>query len=234
MMLLNIEKINTYYKEAHILFDMSLQVEDGECVSLLGRNGAGKTTTLRSVLGLTPARDGKVIFKGEDITRLPYYVAANRGIGLVPQGRRIFPNLSVEQNLRVGIRKESPRKDWDLNRVYQYFPQLQNMRMRKGWNLSGGEQQMLALARALIGNPDFIMMDEPSEGLAPIIVKEVMEIVESLHEHKIATLLVEQNAKMALKISQRCYVMSNGRVQHEGTSESIRTNPELQKSLLGI
>jgi branched-chain amino acid transport system ATP-binding protein len=233
-MLLTVDKINTYYKEAHILFDLSLHVEDGECISLLGRNGAGKTTTLRSILGLTPARDGSVIFKGEDITSLPYYVTANRGIGLVPQGRRIFSNLSVEQNLRVGIRKDAPRKDWNLSRVYEYFPQLQKMRTRKGWNLSGGEQQMLAIARALIGNPDFILMDEPSEGLAPIIVQEVMEIVESLHQHDIVTLLVEQNAKMALKISQRCYVMSNGRVQYEGPSEEIRTNPELQKKLLGI
>jgi branched-chain amino acid transport system ATP-binding protein len=159
---------------------------------------------------------------------------ANRGIGLVPQGRRIFPNLTVEQNLRVGIRKDAPRKDWDLNRVYDYFPQLKSMRMRKGWNLSGGEQQMLAIARALIGNPDFILMDEPSEGLAPLIVKEVMEIVQDLHQHKIATLLVEQNAKMALTVSQRCYIMNNGQVQFESESETIRTDPELMKKYLGI
>jgi branched-chain amino acid transport system ATP-binding protein len=233
-MLLTVDKINTYYKEAHILFDICLHVEDGECVSLLGRNGAGKTTTLRSILGLTPPRDGTVVFKGEDTTRLPYYMIANRGIGLVPQGRRIFPNLTVEQNLRVGIRKDAPRKDWDLNRVYDYFPQLKSMRMRRGWNLSGGEQQMLAIARALIGNPDFILMDEPSEGLAPLIVKEVMEIVQDLHQHKIATLLVEQNAKMALTVSQRCYIMNNGQVQFESKSETIRTDPELMKKYLGI
>lgn len=149
-------------------------------------------------------------------------------------GRRIFPNLTVEQNLRVGIRKDAPRKDWDLNRVYDYFPQLKSMRMRRGWNLSGGEQQMLAIARALIRNPDFILMDEPSEGLAPLIVKEVMEIIEDLHQHKIATLLVEQNAKMALKVSQRCYIMSNGQVQFESESETILTDPGLMKKYLGI
>jgi len=233
-MLLSLDKINTFYGLAHILYDVSLSVEEGETVSLLGRNGAGKTTTLRSIMGLTVPASGTILYKGEPINGLPNYVIANKGIGYVPDDRRIFSNLTVEQNLIVSIRKEAARQDWNIEKVYSQFPQLSSLRKRKGWNLSGGEQQMLAIARALMLNPDLILVDEPTEGLAPIIVKEVAKVLEELSGEKITILLVEQNAKLALNLSSRCYVLSDGHLFYEGVCNVVKQDPDLMKRCFGV
>ena len=233
-MLLSLDKINTFYGLAHILYDVSLSVEEGETVSLLGRNGAGKTTTLRSIMGLTVPASGTILYKGEPINGLPNYVIANKGIGYVPDDRRIFSNLTVEQNLIVSIRKEAARQDWNIEKVYSQFPQLSSLRKRKGWNLSGGEQQMLAIARALMLNPDLILVDEPTEGLAPIIVKEVAKVLEELSGEKITILLVEQNAKLALNLSSRCYVLSDGHLFYEGVCNVVKKDPDLMKRCFGV
>jgi branched-chain amino acid transport system ATP-binding protein len=233
-MLLLLDKINTFYGLAHILYDVSLSVEEGETVSLLGRNGAGKTTTLRSIMGLTVPASGTILYKGEPINGLPNYVIANKGIGYVPDDRRIFSNLTVEQNLIVSIRKEAARQDWNIEKVYSQFPQLSSLRKRKGWNLSGGEQQMLAIARALMLNPDLILVDEPTEGLAPIIVKEVAKVLEELSAEKITILLVEQNAKLALNLSSRCYVLSDGHLFYEGVCNVVKQDPDLMKRCFGV
>jgi len=233
-MLLSLDKINTFYGLAHILYDVSLSVEEGETVSLLGRNGAGKTTTLRSIMGLTAPASGAILYKGEPINGLPNYVIANKGIGYVPDDRRIFSNLTVEQNLIVSIRKEAARQNWNIEKVYCHFPQLSSLRKRKGWNLSGGEQQMLAIARALMLNPDLILVDEPTEGLAPIIVKEVAKVLEELSGEKITILLVEQNAKLALNLSSRCYVLSDGHLFYEGVCNVVKQDPDLMKRCFGV
>jgi len=233
-MLLTLDKINTFYGLAHILYDVSLSVEEGETVSLLGRNGAGKTTTLRSIMGLTPPASGTILYKGKPINGLPNYAIANKGIGYVPDDRRIFSNLTVEQNLIVGQRKDAARRDWNIDKVYGYFPQLSSMKGRKGWNLSGGEQQMLAIARALMLNPDLMLVDEPTEGLAPIIVKEVAKVLEELSREKITILLVEQNAKLALNLSSRCYVLSDGHLFYEGVCNVVKQDPDLMKRCFGI
>jgi branched-chain amino acid transport system ATP-binding protein len=233
-MLLSLDKVNAFYGLAHILYDVSLSIAEGETVSLLGRNGAGKTTTLRSIMGLTPPASGKILYKGEPISGLPSYVIANKGIGYVPDDRRIFPNLTVEQNLIVGIRKGADRQDWNIEKVYRYLPQLSSLKNRKGWNLSGGEQQMLAIARALMLNPDLLLVDEPTEGLAPIIVKEVAQILQQLSKEKITILLVEQNAKLALSLSSRCYVLSDGHLFYEGISDVVKEDPELMKRCFGV
>lgn len=233
-MLLSLDKVNAFYGLAHILYDVSLSVAEGETVSLLGRNGAGKTTTLRSIMGLTPPASGRILYKGEPISGLPSYVIANKGIGYVPDDRRIFPNLTVEQNLIVGLRKGAAGRDWNIEKVYRYLPQLSSLKNRKGWNLSGGEQQMLAIARALMLNPDLLLVDEPTEGLAPIIVKEVAQMLRELSKEKITILLVEQNAKLALSLSSRCYVLSDGHLFYEGVSDVVRQNPELMKRCFGV
>jgi branched-chain amino acid transport system ATP-binding protein len=233
-MLLSLEKINTFYGLAHILYDVSLSIGEGETVSLLGRNGAGKTTTLRSIMGLTPPASGTILYKGEAINGLPNYVIANKGIGYVPDDRRIFSNLTVEQNLIVSIRKKAARQNWNIEKVYSHFPQLSSLRKRKGWNLSGGEQQMLAIARALMLNPDLILVDEPTEGLAPIIVKEVAKVLEELSGEKITILLVEQNAKLALNLSSRCYVLSDGHLFYEGVCNVVKKDPDLMKRCFGV
>ena len=233
-MLLSLDKINTFYGLAHILYDVSISVEEGETVSLLGRNGAGKTTTLRSIMGLTPPASGTILYQDEPINGLPSYVIANKGIGYVPDDRRIFSNLTVEQNLIVSIRKEAARQNWNIEKVYSHFPQLSSLRKRKGWNLSGGEQQMLAIARALMLNPDLILVDEPTEGLAPIIVKEVAKVLEELSGEKITILLVEQNAKLALNLSSRCYVLSDGHLFYEGVCNVVKQDPDLMKRCFGV
>jgi len=233
-MLLTLDKINTFYGLAHILYDVSLSVEEGETVSLLGRNGAGKTTTLRRTMGLTQPASGTILYKGKPINGLPNYAIANKGIGYVPDDRRIFSNLTVEQNLIVGQRKDAARRDWNIDKVYGYFPQLSSMKGRKGWNLSGGEQQMLAIARALMLNPDLMLVDEPTEGLAPIIVKEVAKVLEELSKEKITILLVEQNAKLALNLSSRCYVLSDGHLFYEGVCNVVKQDPDLMKRCFGI
>ena len=233
--ILDVDRINSFYGEAHVLHDVHLKVLEGESVALLGRNGAGKTTTLRSILGLTPARTGKITFKGQDITNLPTNVIAQLGVGWVPDNRRIFPTLSVQQNLEIARTKRGGKnREWGLDRVFRHFPMLKELLKQKGETLSGGEQQMLSIARTLMGNPDLILLDEPSEGLGPLIVREVMNIIEELASTNITTVLVEQNSVLALRICSRVYVLDDGKTAHEGTSEELTANEELKKQLLGI
>jgi len=233
--ILDVVKINSFYGEAHILHQVQLQVKQGEAVAILGRNGAGKTTLLRSILGLTPARTGKISFQGIDITHLPTNEIANLGIGWVPDDRRIFPTLTVRQNLEIARKKDPDGKvRWDLDRVYRHFPALKDLANQKGETLSGGEQQMLSIARTLMGNPKLILLDEPSEGLAPLIVREVMNIIEELASTNITTVLVEQNSVLALRVCSRVYVLDDGKTVHEGTAEELAASEELKRQLLGI
>jgi len=231
--MLDVHAINTFYGEAHILHEVSLRVGKGETVSLLGRNGAGKTTTLRSILGLTPARTGQISLKGENITRSLPHMIARRGVRWAPDNRRIFPTLTVQRNLEIA-RRYAAQGDWDLQAIYRHFPVLERYKDRKGEFLSGGEQQMLAIARTLMGNPDLLLLDEPSQGLAPKIVREVMRIILELKQKGISILLVEQNSVMALAVSERCYILDDGRIVHESASRDLDVNKELKRDLLGI
>jgi branched-chain amino acid transport system ATP-binding protein len=203
------EGLNTFYGKSHILHDVGLTVAEGSITTLLGRNGAGKTTTLRSLVGLTPPRSGRVWLFGDDITGRPPYRIAAAGVGYVPEGRRVFANLTVDENLRVPIERPGP---YTLERVYQLFPRLGERKQNLGRQLSGGEQEMLSIGRALLLNPRLLILDEPSQGLAPLIVKEVFRIVAQMREEGISVLLVEQNVRMSLEISDHAYVLENGQM----------------------
>ena len=233
--ILVVDKIDSYYGEAHVLHQIELEVKQGEAVAVLGRNGAGKTTLLRSILGLTPAKSGAIAFQGKDITHLPTNDIANLGLGWVPDNRRIFPTLTVRQNLDIASKKGVDGKTrWGLERVYQHFPALKELANQKGETLSGGEQQMLSIARTLMGNPSLILLDEPSEGLAPLIVREVMNIVLELTATNLTTVLVEQNSMLALKVCKRVYVMDDGKNVYQGTAEEMLADDQLKQQLLGI
>jgi branched-chain amino acid transport system ATP-binding protein len=233
--ILNVDKINSFYGEAHVLHQIQLEIRQGEAVAILGRNGAGKTTLLRSILGLTPARTGTIKFQGNDITHLPTNEIANLGLGWVPDNRRIFPTLTVQQNLEIAEKKGNAGKvRWDLERVYRHFPALKELANQKGETLSGGEQQMLSIARTLMGNPSLILLDEPSEGLAPLIVREVMEIIRELTATNLTTVLVEQNSMLALRVCKRVYVLDDGQNVYEGTAEELLADSRLKQQLLGI
>lgn len=232
---LTVENINTYYGLSHILFDVSLHVDQGEVVVLLGRNGAGKTTTMLSIMGLNPPKTGTINYKGKDITSLAPYKVARSGIGFVPEDRRIFPDITVLGNLDVG-RKYSKNKDnkWTLERIYQLFPILKDFSNRHGGTLSGGEQQMLTIARSLMGNPDFLLLDEPSEGLAPLIVKVLGEFIEVIKNEGMTVLLSEQNTKFALKHADRAYIVDNGSIKFEGSIAQLEQNEEIKKRYLAV
>ena len=230
--MLAVDDIHTYYGTSHILQGVSLHVEAGESISLLGRNGAGKTTTIRSIIGFSRPRAGRITFDGRAINGLPPHRIVKSGIALVPQGRRIFPALSTEENLLIAAgRANGP---WDLARVYRTFPRLEERRSNGGGQLSGGEQQMLALARALMLNPKLLLMDEPSEGLAPLFVREIGEIIRGLKEHGLAVLLVEQNLGLGLSVADRCYVLNKGQIVYESTAEALRTNEDVKRQYLGV
>ncbi len=231
--MLEIKNIHTYYGLSHVLFGISLKVNTGEVVSLLGRNGVGKSTTIKSIVGLTPPKSGQIIFKGQDITTTPTRKMVKLGICYVPDSRRIFPDLSVRENLEIasGIKSEGP---WDIEKVCNLFPVLRKYENRRGGNLSGGEQQMLAIARALLGNPELLILDEPTEGLAPLIVKELEEQILELRATGISILLAEQNLKSALKLADRCYVIERGQVRFEGTVNSLSENEEVRNKYLLI
>jgi branched-chain amino acid transport system ATP-binding protein len=234
-MQLEVQGIHTFYGLSHILFDVSLQVDRGEVVVLLGRNGAGKTTTMRSIMGLTPPKQGTITFNGKDITRLAPYRVARIGIGFVPEDRRIFPDLTVHANLDVGRRRAGGTgSKWTTERIYSLFPRLKELAARRGGNLSGGEQQMLTIARTLMGNPDLILLDEPSEGLAPIIVKVLGDFLEILKQEGITVLLSEQNVKFALKHSDRCYIVDNGHIKYEGSVADLEKDEEVKKRYLAV
>ena len=233
-MILIVEKINTFYGHSHILFDVNLTIAEGEVVSLLGRNGAGKTTALRSIMGLTPPREGSVRWLGEEVQRLKPHAIARKGVGFVPEDRRIFSRLSVEENLEIGAFKLDRPTGWTLERIYGLFPQLEQLKAHKGNQLSGGEQQMLAIARALMGAPKLVLLDEPSEGLAPAIVKDVGEMIGTLKDEGIAVLLVEQNARFACRLSDRVYIIDNGRVRFGGTVAQLEEDEELKSRYLAV
>ncbi len=233
--MLEVKSINTFYSNAHILFDLSIRVDQGECVSLLGRNGAGKTTTLRSIMNLTAPKNGDVIFKGRNLKGLLPYKVAQEGIAFVLEDRRIFPTLSVEENLEIGYKKGTENQVfWSLERVYEVFPRLLELRERSGGNLSGGEQQLLSIARAIMGNPDLLILDEPTEGLAPIVVENLVSAIELLKKEKMTVLLVEQNINVALALADRCYVIDHGTVITEDTADNIRANEKMRNELLGV
>lgn len=232
-MILEVEQIDTYYGETQALFGVSLAVDEGEVVALLGANGAGKTTALRSVLGLTPARHGGIRFDGRDITRAHTHEIAKSGIGWVPDDRRIFPTLTVERNLAIA-RKKTRFRGWDYKDCFEIFSALEYLMQRECENLSGGELQMLAIARALVGAPGLVLFDEPSQGLAPKIVQDVMKTIRRLKDEGIAVLLVEQNVASALEIADRAYVMDHGSIVHEGAAAELLADEAKRKRLLGI
>jgi branched-chain amino acid transport system ATP-binding protein len=222
--------LHTYYGKSHILHGVGLTVEAGRITTLLGRNGAGKTTTLRSLIGLTPPREGRITIFGEDTTRWPPYRVAALGVGYVPEGRRIFANLTVEENLQVPLVRAGP---WDPARVFTLFPRLGERRNNRGRQLSGGEQEMLAIGRALILNPRLLILDEPSQGLAPLIVREVFNIVARMRSEGISVLLVEQNARMSLEIADDAYVLDDGNVVYSGPAAELRADEERVQELAG-
>lgn len=230
--LLSLNQINTYYGKSHILHDVTLEIREKEVVCLLGRNGAGKTTTLKSIMGTNPPRSGQMLFKSFEITRSSPEFIARLGIGIVPEGRRIFPNLTVEQNLLIA-RRERGSNGWDLEKVYTYFPKLKTLRQRRGEHLSGGERQMLAIARALMGNVELLLLDEPFEGLAPSIVADVRHILEQIRGET-TLLLVEQNAHIALSLSDWAYVINNGQIIYAGDTRELIENEELRVRSLGV
>jgi len=228
--MLDVEGIHTYYGGSHVLHGVSLRVGPGEAVALLGRNGAGKTTAIRSIVGFTPPRDGRVVFEGQAIERWPAYRIARRGLALVPQGRRIFAPLSVRENLLLGVRSSG----WTLERVFALFPRLREREGQFGGTLSGGEQQMLAIARALLTNGRLLLLDEPSEGLAPLIVREIGRVLLALKAERLSLLLVEQNYHLALRVADRVYVMNKGQIVYEGTPAGLEADEEIKRRYLGV
>jgi branched-chain amino acid transport system ATP-binding protein len=229
-MMLEVDGIHTYYGDSHILHGVSLRVAAGEAVALLGRNGAGKTTMIRSIVGFTPPRDGRIVFDGESIHRWPAHRIARRGLALVPQGRRIFAPLTVRENLMLGARAAG----WSLERVFGLFPRLRERAEQLGGTLSGGEQQMLAIARALLTNGRLLLLDEPSEGLAPLIVREIGRVVKGLKGERLSILLVEQNYHLALQVADRVYVMNKGQIVYEGTPAGLEANEDVKRRYLGV
>ena len=231
--MLSLANVDTYYGDTQVLFDVSVAVGHGEVVALLGPNGAGKTTLLRSALGLTPARRGSVRFDGADITRAPTHEIARRGLGWVPDDRRIFPTLTVARNLSIA-RKKTRFRAWRESECFEIFSALEYLMQRECENLSGGEMQMVAIARALVGAPGLVLFDEPSQGLAPKIVQDVMRTITRLKDEGIAVLLVEQNVASALAVADRVYVLDRGRVVHQGPAAALRDDAARRLSLLGV
>jgi branched-chain amino acid transport system ATP-binding protein len=235
-MILEVKEINTYYGTSHILFDVSLSVDGGEIVCLLGRNGAGKTTTMRSIMGLTRPQSGSVQFHGEDLRGRPPYYIAQKGMGYVPDNRLIFPDLTVRENLDLAYKvpKNFNGEPWTVDRIYELFPVLKNLDKRLGGYLSGGEQQMLTLGRTLMGNPDLLLLDEPVEGLAPLVVKDLGEQILKLKEMGETILFSEQNVRFATMTAERAYVIEKGRIRYQGSIEELSANDEIKKEYLMI
>ncbi|HET9595193.1 MAG TPA: ABC transporter ATP-binding protein [Anaeromyxobacteraceae bacterium] len=227
---LEVEGVHTCYGKSHVLHGVSITVREGEIVALLGRNGAGKTTTLRSIAGLTRAREGTVRILGQPTVAWPPYRIAALGVGYVPEGRRIFANLTVEENLKVPVERPGP---WNVARVYQLFPHLAERRSSKGRQLSGGEQEMLAIGRAIVLNPKLLLLDEPSQGLAPLVVQDVFKVVAEMRREGISVLLVEQNVRAAVEIADRAYVLDDGRVVHAGAAAELGADEERVRALAG-
>jgi branched-chain amino acid transport system ATP-binding protein len=233
--LLGVDDIHTYYGEAHILQGVSLDIHEGEIVTVIGRNGAGKTTTLRSIMAIAPPRRGRIRLAGEDITRLPTHLVAKRGIAWIPEERRVIPNLTVLENLRLGMLGGGVRDGAALvDEVFGYFPRLRERAEQKGRFLSGGEQQMLAIARGLVARPRIMLVDEPTEGLAPMLVRTLTDILREINRRGTSILLVEQTLEVAMALSRRLYVMDQGRIQFEGTPDELRKEPAIQQRFLGV
>ena len=229
--MLEVRDIHTYYGESHVLQGVSLRVDRGEVLAILGRNGMGKTTLIRTIIGFTPPREGRVLYEGTEITRLPPFRMVALGMALVPQGRRVFPSLSVRENLDVARRGEGR---WSLEQVYALFPRLRDRAGNRANKLSGGEQQMLAIGRALMSNPDLLLMDEPTEGLAPLLVREVGRVITELKRSGLSILLVEQNLALALSVADRVHVLSRGQIVHTGTPAELMGNDDVKTRYLGV
>jgi branched-chain amino acid transport system ATP-binding protein len=240
--LLSVQNIHTYYGDSYVLHGVSLEVAEAQITALLGRNGMGKTTLIRSVSGLTPPRQGQIVFKGKDLTGLASYAIAKAGICLVPQGRRIFPSLTVRENLLLPTSKlvikapigQTGTGHWDLAAVYNEFPRLEERAKQFGGSLSGGEQQMLAIARALMANPELILMDEPSEGLAPVIVQQIGEIMKRIRAQGHSILLVEQNFRMAMDVADYVYIISSGTIVFQGAPAELKNEKDILDQHLGV
>jgi branched-chain amino acid transport system ATP-binding protein len=234
-MILEVNNIYTAYGLSQILFGVSLKVQEGEVISLLGRNGVGKTTTLRSIMGLTPPKSGSIRWKGEEIAGKPTYEISRLGIGFVPEDRRIFSDLTVWENLDVAIRPSGKKENvWTLERVFDLFPALKPIQSRKGGYLSGGEQQMLTIARTLMSNPDLLLLDEPSEGLAPIVVHQLGEQIAKLRQEGMTILLCEQNTRFSLDLSDRLYILEKGAVKYEGTVQDFMKDEKVGRAYLAV
>jgi len=235
MPILTVEDVHTYYGEAHILQGVSLRLDEGEVVTLIGRNGAGKTTTLRSIMGIARPSRGRITLRGIDIGRLQTHEVARQGIAWVPEERRILPNLTVLENLRLGmLGRAGGAADGVLDEVFDYFPRLRERVAQRGQFLSGGEQQMLAIARGLVARPAVMLVDEPTEGLAPMIVQNLTEILARINQRGVTLLLVEQTLEVAMALSHRLYVMDQGRIQFEGTPDALRHDPTVQQRFLEV
>ena len=237
--LLDVKGLNTYYGASHVLQDVSLTVGKGEIVALLGRNGMGKSTTLKSIMGLVKPRSGTVIFNGKDYAGVPPYKISRVGIGFVPEDRWIFPTLNVIDNLAMGIKGGRPAAEgdknvWTMERVFEHFSMLRERRKSKGAHLSGGEQQMLAIGRTLMGNPELLLVDEPSEGLSPILVKEVRDILEEINKTGVSILLVEHNLKVAMSLANRIYLMGKAHVGFVGSPEELEAHPDIREKYLEV
>jgi branched-chain amino acid transport system ATP-binding protein len=231
-MILEGKNINTYYGSAHIIYDATFHIKEGEVVCLLGRNGAGKTTLFRSIIGLTPPHDGYIFFKGEDITKVNTFEIIRKGIGYVPEDREIFPTLTTRDNLEIAQRKKID-SNWDINSIFKNFPLLKNLENRKGNALSGGEQQILSIARALMGNPKLLVLDEPTKGVAPKIIEELIDVIKDIKRHT-TILLAEQNANFAFAISDRAYILNKGRIVYENTIKELKDNDTVQEKYLSL
>jgi branched-chain amino acid transport system ATP-binding protein len=230
--MLEVEGIHTFYGLSHILFGVSLRVDPKEVVCLLGRNGAGKTTTMKSIIGIIPPREGSIKFKGEEIIGIEPYLLTRKGIGYIPDDRRIFADLTVRENLEIAERKTKEGEGWSREKIYELFPALKSIESRGGGCLSGGEQKMLAIARALMGNPEFILLDEPFEGLAPLLVLALEDQVRKLREAGLTVLIAEQNVRSTLRISDRGYIIDNGQIRYHGSIGELRDNEEVRKRYL--
>jgi branched-chain amino acid transport system ATP-binding protein len=231
-MILEVKDIHSFYGTSHILFGISLEVDEGETICLLGRNGAGKTTTLRSIMGLTPPRSGSIKFKGEEMIGESAYAVSRQGIGFVPEDRRIFPSLTVREQMEVAQKKGIG--NWTIDKVYDLFPHLKTVEKHMGNQLSGGEQQMLTIARTLMGNPELILLDEPSEGLAPLVVDALMEQIRKLMQERITILISEMGLRFAVELSQRAFVIDKGQNQWSGTCDELKKDEELKTKYLAL
>jgi branched-chain amino acid transport system ATP-binding protein len=233
--ILELKEMDTYYGMSHVLFRVSLGVDEGEVVALLGRNGAGKTTTMRSIMGLTPSKTGSIIFKGEEISKKPTHLIARAGIGYVPSERRIYSGLTARQNLEMAQKASSDGElRWSIDKIYGLFPKLKELDIRKGGLLSGGEQQMLAIARTLMGNPDLLLLDEPSTGLAPLVVQSLGEQIQKVKEEGHCVLLAEQNAKFGMEMSGRCYVIDKGEIRYKGAIKELQEKEDVIRTYLAV